>query len=160
VAAVRSEKEARAAEKERDQLLRSHALHSAGDARLSHRLAEGALVQKLRGHAKQLAAELASRDRELADVRAGAKHARAVELDVERLAYLQETHRLRQLLDEGAIDLEAHKAVWRRDYEHDLRRRLDDNRKLEERLAEMRQVWEAGNALLFVPSPLRARLSV
>lgn len=140
VGVARSEREARSAERERDDLLRQHALDSAGDPRLSHRLAEGALVGRLRAHAKQLAVELAARDKELADVRSGAKHARAVELDVERRAYLHETLRLRQLLDAGATDLEAHKAVWKREYEAELRSRLADTRKLEERLAEMRQV--------------------
>ncbi|KAG8462905.1 hypothetical protein KFE25_001678 [Diacronema lutheri] len=139
VGVARSEREARSAERERDDLLRQHALDSAGDPRLSHRLAEGALVGRLRAHAKQLAVELAARDKELADVRSGAKHARAVELDVERRAYLHETLRLRQLLDAGATDLEAHKAVWKREYEAELRSRLADTRKLEERLAEMRQ---------------------
>ncbi|KAJ1635272.1 hypothetical protein T492DRAFT_836194 [Pavlovales sp. CCMP2436] len=138
VTAARAEREARSAEKERDALLRSSTLQSAGDARLTHRLAEGALVSRLREHAKRLAADLAARSAELTELRSGAKHARAVELDVERRAYLGETQRLRQLLDAGATDLQAHKAVWRREYETELRARLADSRKLEERVAEMR----------------------
>lgn len=138
--ALRTERELRSKTLEVGSVLRDAAVERITDAGLAHKVAESALVGKLRAKVQELSAALRGREDEITELRKGSKHARVVELETERNVYLNETQRLQLLVEQGAVDLEANRKLWRREHEEDLRRRGAEMKRAQDKILDMQQV--------------------